>query len=151
MPRPRGGDWLEDEVRAWKQAGVDGVVSLLTNDEIAHFDLAQEAELTTANGLTFWSKPVVDRGIPRSKEDIAELASALATFLERGQNIAIHCRQGVGRSALIAVAVLVTMGMDVEEAIERVAAARGCPVPETPEQRQWLLDFARTAVRRVPR
>ena len=24
MPRPRGGDWLEDEVRAWRTAGVEG-------------------------------------------------------------------------------------------------------------------------------
>ncbi len=32
-PRPRGNDWLEDEVRGWKQAGVDVVMSLLTEDE----------------------------------------------------------------------------------------------------------------------
>src|SRR5437870_3377638 len=33
-PRPRGGDWLEDEVREWRLAGVEAVVSLLTSDEI---------------------------------------------------------------------------------------------------------------------
>ena len=33
VPRPRGGDWLEDEVRAWREAGVDIVVSALEADE----------------------------------------------------------------------------------------------------------------------
>jgi hypothetical protein len=42
--RPRGGDWLEDEVRAWQQAGIETIVSLLTKDEIAALELAQEAE-----------------------------------------------------------------------------------------------------------
>lgn len=26
-PRPRGGDWLEDELACWRQEGVDEVVS----------------------------------------------------------------------------------------------------------------------------
>ena len=39
VPRPRGGEWLEDEIRSWKQAGVNVVVSLLTNDEITELGL----------------------------------------------------------------------------------------------------------------
>ena len=38
-PRPRGGDWLDDEMRMWHQFGVDRVVSLLMPDEVAEFDL----------------------------------------------------------------------------------------------------------------
>jgi len=30
MPRPRGGDWLDDELQALGKAGVNVVVSLLT-------------------------------------------------------------------------------------------------------------------------
>jgi hypothetical protein len=29
VPRPRGGDWLSDEMRAWLETGIDAVVSLL--------------------------------------------------------------------------------------------------------------------------
>lgn len=146
MPRPRGGDWLEDEARAWKDAGVDVVVSLLTPDEIAEFDLAHEAEFVQVNGMLFWSKPVVDRGVPQSTEEAAEFVSMLAKLLESGQNVAIHCRQGIGRSALFAVAALVASGVEVNDAIGRVSRARGRAVPETPDQHQWLLDFARTTV-----
>ena len=35
LARPRGGDWLEDEVRNWAELGLDAVVSLLTADETA--------------------------------------------------------------------------------------------------------------------
>ena len=31
--RPRGGDWLEDEMANWRRAGIDTVLSLLTPEE----------------------------------------------------------------------------------------------------------------------
>ena len=52
LPRPRGGDWLEDEVQGWRAAGLNVVVSLLTADEVAGFDLAQEGSLCEAHGLS---------------------------------------------------------------------------------------------------
>jgi hypothetical protein len=35
VPRPRGGDWLGDETSAWREAGIDLVVSLLEPEEEA--------------------------------------------------------------------------------------------------------------------
>jgi protein-tyrosine phosphatase len=58
--------------------------------------------------------------------------------LERGQHVAVHCRQTLGRSGRIAAAVLAHAGIDPELAIEVVSSARGQAVPETPEQRLWL-------------
>jgi len=40
--RPRGGDWLEDEVKSWRRAGLDIIVSLLTPDEEEALDLQRE-------------------------------------------------------------------------------------------------------------
>jgi protein-tyrosine phosphatase len=143
-PRPRGGDWLEDDVRAWKRAGVDAVVSLLIPDEVAEFDLVDEVELSQTNGMLFWSSPITDRGTPRSREEIAERISTIGKLLTAGKNVAIHCRQGIGRSALVAIAVLVVLGLDVDDATARVSKARGRQVPETIEQARWLADFARS-------
>lgn len=142
MPRPRGGDWLEDEMRSWREAGADVVVSLLTPDEVTHFDLVHEAEYSQCNGMLFWSSPVADRDIPTSTESFTEFVTLLSKLVESGKKVVVHCRQGIGRSALAAVAVLVTMGVAFDEAIERVSRARGLPVPETSEQRQWLKEFA---------
>ena len=34
MPRPRGDDWLVDEVRGWSTAGIGQVISLLEAHEV---------------------------------------------------------------------------------------------------------------------
>jgi len=57
-PRPRGGDWLDDEIAAWRKAGLEVVVSLLTPDEAAELGLLQEAELSETHGLQFLTHPI---------------------------------------------------------------------------------------------
>ena len=41
LPRPRGGDWLADEIRSLRACGVDVLVSLLTGEEVGELDLAE--------------------------------------------------------------------------------------------------------------
>ncbi len=145
IPRPRGGDWLEDEVAAWKEAGLDVIVSLLEADEAADLDLRQEGNLSQAAGLEFISFPIVDRDIPVSREETLVLLHRLTRLLAAGKNIGVHCRQGIGRSALIASSLLVLSGLTPEQAFQRVGAARGCVVPETSEQREWVIALGKEA------
>ena len=58
LPRPRGGDWLEDEVsRLAVVRAIDTVVSTLTSDEIAELDLADEKRsCARANGVRVASR-----------------------------------------------------------------------------------------------
>jgi protein-tyrosine phosphatase len=146
MPRPRGGDWLEDEVRDWRSAGIDVVVSTLMNDEIDELELAEEARLCTANGMEYIRFPIADRGVPSSIRSVAELLRQLEGKLAQGKSVAVHCRQGIGRSALLAACLLVLAGVAPATAFQRVSAARGCPVPETAEQREWVAKFARESL-----
>jgi protein-tyrosine phosphatase len=146
VPRPRGGDWLEDELQSWRRSGVDVVVSLLPRDEQAELNLSEEESLCRSNGIEFVSFPIVDRSVPSSAEAFSEQVFRLAEQLANGQNVAVHCRQGIGRAALVAICLLILAGMEPAAAIERVGAARGCVVPETPEQRGWITDFAKSVV-----
>jgi protein-tyrosine phosphatase len=66
----------------------------------------------------------------------------LANLLKEGRGVVVHCRQGVGRSALIAACVLVLSGVSVNKAFELIENARGCSVPDTEEQRKWVVQFA---------
>jgi len=143
LSRPRGGDWLQDEVREWRASGVDVAVSLLTDSEIADLDLGQEADLCKANGIQFFAFPIVDRGVPPSRTATLDFVKKLDSLLAEGQNLALHCRQGIGRSALIAACLLVLSGLAPAITFRRISAARGCSVPETSEQRHWVLEFAR--------
>jgi protein-tyrosine phosphatase len=142
VPRPRGGDWLEDEVQAWRSAGIDVIVSFLSAQEMAEWELAREPELCEANSIHFVHLPIPDRQVPTSHSAVAEVAHSLEQHLQAEKNVAVHCRAGIGRSSLFAASLLVLGGVSPEDAFERIRAARGCPVPDTVEQRDWVTRFA---------
>ena len=142
VPRPRGGEWLEDEMASLREAGLDALVSLLEPAEAADLGLEKEAHAAAAAGFTFRSFPIADRGVPSSREQMLRLAADLVDALKDGKNVAIHCRQGIGRSAVVAAGVLISSGEDSATAVNAVSAARGTAVPETDEQQQWIDDFA---------
>ena len=142
VPRPRGADWLDDETRAWREAGIDLVVSLLEPGEEADLDLTGESSSSTASGIDFRSYPIPDRGVPESREAMAELAGQIVDALCSGKTVAVHCRQGIGRSAMIAAAALISSGLNAETAVNAIRESRGLEVPETLAQRRWILDFS---------
>ncbi len=98
--------------------------------------------MAATSGVEFRPFPIPDRGVPASQESVAELANGIVDALEMGRNVAVHCRQGIGRSALIVGAVLVAAGKDAKTALKMIEESRGLEVPETDDQRQWLRDFA---------
>jgi protein-tyrosine phosphatase len=151
MPRPRGGDWLEDEIQSWRQSGIEVIVSLLTPDEVADLDLTTEQELCRANRIEFISFPIADRSVPSSMEAFSHLVSTVVEQLAAGKNTAVHCRQGIGRAALVAICALILSGTEVKTAIGRVSTARGCGVPETLEQRHWIDDYTKALVAQAPK
>jgi protein-tyrosine phosphatase len=142
MPRPRGGKWLEGEIVALKDDGVDILISLLTSEEEAYLDLAEEGATARRHGLRFVSHPIWDRGIPEIPGPTWALARELRTQLDAGKTLVAHCRMGIGRSPLILAAILVCGGMEPDAAWVAIGAARGCIVPDTWEQREWLLRTA---------
>ena len=150
VPRPRGGDWLADEIRSWRDAGLDVVASFLTSEEMAELGLQEEAAQSVAQGLEFLSFPIPDYSVPRSNEDLARLVAQLEGALESGKNVAVHCRQGIGRSSVVAASVLVTAGESADEAFRRIETARRRPVPDTAEQREWVERFAAATRLRPP-
>src|SRR5262249_33930762 len=81
LPRPRGGDWLEDEVRSLRGSGVDVLVSLLTREEVGELGLADEAGCCAACGIGFVSFPFPDRGVPASSADALALVRRLAALV----------------------------------------------------------------------
>ena len=145
--RPRGNDWLEDDLHKWQVLGVTQVVSLLQDDEALQIGLEQEQKLCNQLGLKFRSFPIPDRGVPVDTEAFADLVGQLHDDVQQGQRIVIHCRQGIGRSGLLAASVLLSFEMPLNEALERITIARGVQVPETEQQRLWLVQHLHLPLR----
>ena len=118
--------------------GFHQVVSLLEPAEADVLGLAQEAELVTAQSMKFISYAIPDMGLPARSDDFARLAQSLFTQIDAGTNTLIHCRGGIGRSGLLAAAVLLRGGKDVQTAFAQVSLMRGRQVPETAQQGDWL-------------
>ena len=135
MARPRAGDWLEDEIDHWRREGVGLVVSLLEPDEIQDLGLEAEGALCRSRSIEFISYPIPDRGVPANATTAVQLANQIVS---RNTPTAIHCRAGIGRSSLVAALVLRLSGVDCEEALDAIGAARGTSVPDTTIQREWV-------------
>ncbi len=153
--RPRGGEWLDEEMFSWRRLGVHTVVSLLTADEEKDLDLEREGPVVGKSGMMFVSFPITDRSVPDSRLALTHLAAQLNADLAQGKNVVIHCRQGIGRAALVAATVLLNQGREIEPVLLALSKVRGVPVPETPEQRAFLLrvseDMGATAPSGSPR
>ena len=139
ITRPRGGDWLEDEIVGWRQAGLDVVVSFFLEDfEADQLGLSCEGVVAKDAGIDFVSFPIPDRSIPGSSRAAQAMLHEVFVAVDGGKTVAVHCRQGIGRSGMVAVGLLMLGGIGLEDAINRVGSARGRTIPETPEQMEWL-------------
>ena len=81
------------------------------------------------------SQPMLRRGV-----------DFVVSELDRGGTVLVHCQHGIGRSALLALCVMVERGMAPLDALARAKARRGVVSP-SPQQyegwRRWLDDHAR--------
>ncbi len=127
---------------AWRGAGIDVVVSLLTPEEEQDLDLGREAQAARAQGMKFVSFPILDRQVPTSQTEMTTVLERVDGELSAGKNVVVHCRQGIGRTGLVGACLLITKGLSSERAVKSLSAARGNPIPETEEQRRWIDHYA---------
>ena len=139
MPCPTGDD-LPDQFAELGQSGITRIISMLAPDEAAVMGVASEATLCTNAGIAFENHPIVDFGLP-DETSFRRLVGHITDHLHNGAHVAIHCRAGIGRSGMVASAVLIQLGSLPEQAIEKVSTARGVSIPDTMQQRQFILNF----------
>ena len=139
--RPRGDDWLENDLQRIQMAGIQIIVSTVENWEARSLGLAKEADIAQHLGMHFISYPIQDRSVPADREDFTHFVSMLVRRLHAGEKIGVHCRGCVGRSTVVAASTLIKFGWSAERALDEIEVARGCSVPDTEEQRDWILAF----------
>jgi protein-tyrosine phosphatase len=139
--RPKGDDWLEDELTRMRRGGIDTLVSMLEPWEAATLGLASERRLAEQAGMQFLSFPIPDRHTPPETQAFRAFAAELARRLRAGERIGVHCRGSIGRSTVAAASALMHLGWKARDALTAIEIARLCPVPDTPEQQEWILAY----------
>ncbi len=146
MPRPRAGDWLEDEIDQWQREGLNIVVSLLEPAEIAELEIDAEPNLCASRGIEYLSFPIPDRGIPTSVLAFDTFLAPVVKRLCSGAAVGVHCRAGIGRAGLTAACILVRAGIPYPLAFPAISRARRVKVPDTEQQESWVQRFAAAGI-----
>ncbi len=144
--RGQAGQWarsLERDLNSIAMSGVKLLVCLVPDAELGRI-LEREPEgyrtRAQALGMRVRSLPFPDGGIPMV--DLAvPLVEELLHAASAGENVAVHCRAGLGRSGTIAACTLVAAGMDPDGAIAAVRRARGPATVERGDQEAFVERF----------
>lgn len=139
MPHPPA-ETLADAVASYAARGIDTVVSMLPPDEVVQLGLVDEAALCAAQDIAFMTHPIVDYGLPDA-DTFPALTDDLATRISAGRHVAVHCRAGIGRSGMVTVCTLITLGWTGDDAVNAVSKARGVSIPDTVAQAEFIAGF----------
>jgi protein-tyrosine phosphatase len=138
---PRGGRQLQGELRQLQRAGIETLVSLLSDEQVEMLELAEEPSAARRLGMQFLSHPIPDHQIPPDPHAFRAFVSDLVERLRAGEHIGIHCWGSIGRATVTAACTLIHLGWQPATALAAVETARSYPVPDTEEQERWILNY----------
>jgi protein-tyrosine phosphatase len=97
---PPAAEAVEAGVLAWREAGVELVVSLIEDGEVPR-RAPGLFERVTARGLLLRRFPIVDFGVPADPPAFLALLDEIAARLAVGAGVLVHCNAGLGRTAVV--------------------------------------------------
>ena len=108
-------------------------------------DLTQDGELEPYASLVdeparYVNRPIGDFSIP-TRANLVALLDEVDAELAGGGIVYVHCWAGCGRTGVVVGSWLVRHGVDPQEALRRIAEARGSGCPQTLEQSTFVLDW----------
>lgn len=108
-------------------------------------DLTQSGELEPYDSLVeqparYLNRPIRDFSTP-TREDLVATLDEIDAELDAGGIVYVHCWAGCGRTGVVVGSWLVRHGLDPNNALSRIAEARGLGCPQTLEQRMLVLGW----------
>ena len=117
------------------------LVSLLDGPEREALQLSHLESMAAAAGLGVAEFPIRDGSVPGSVEALVALVDRILGAAYAGQTVVIHCREGRGRTGLVAACCLAALGREAGEALAATRSVRAGAV-ETAEQAEFVCRFA---------
>ena len=130
-------DLLLSDIRA---AAVSQIVCLVSDAEIAakspdYLALIERGEVPVP--ITRLSIP--DYGTPEDRDELTAMLTTIQGRLDAGDSVVVHCAAGIGRTGMMAILLLRTMGVSDESARELVRSAGSAP--ENAAQRALIQEW----------
>jgi protein-tyrosine phosphatase len=122
--------------RVWHQVRIDavGAIVCLNEEYEIRVKSSRYAEALESGAVPCYVLPfeIREGGVPEDRDAFWALANDVAKRLRCGQAVLIHCAGGVGRTAMLAVSVLLALGEPINEAESAVSRA-GSTVETMPQ------------------
>lgn len=119
--------WPHFEVEA-QRAGLGLVVCLTPRHELAQLSPAYHAAITDGRVPFRWlNLPMPNFGLPADPASFRREIARIADDVRGGDAVLLHCAAGLGRTGTAAACVLKALGLESEEALERVRGAGSNP------------------------
>jgi len=126
--------------RVWQQVTSEavGVIVCLAEEYEIRLKSSRYAEALEAGTVPCSVLPfdIREGGVPDDRDRFWELANDVANRLQSGEAVLIHCAGGVGRTAMLAISVLLVLGEPMNEAEN--AVSRAGSIVETMPQIEML-------------
>jgi predicted protein tyrosine phosphatase len=134
-------DWVTDDIAVGGCFPIERAADLATQHGIgAVIDLREEAcddsEALSRAGLSFLHLPTPDMH-PAPVAMLEEGVRFAAERIGRGEKVLIHCQHGIGRSALLALCVMVDQGLEPLAAIAQAKDRRERVSPSPAQFDGW--------------
>ena len=108
---------VEAGVRAWREAGVSYVLSLIEDWEVPR-RAPGLFETLAREGIELERYPIVDFGVPREAPGFMRVLSDVGQRLAGGEGILVHCNAGLGRTAVVLASILKAHGLVLDPVTE---------------------------------
>jgi protein-tyrosine phosphatase len=122
--------------RIWHQLRSEAVAAIvcLTEEYEIRLKSSQYAEAIETGTVPCAVLPfeIREGGVPKDRDAFWALANDVANRLQSGEAVLIHCAGGVGRTAMLAISVLLALGEPMEEA-ESIVSRAGSTVETMPQ------------------
>lgn len=123
------GVWARDldlDVQAIADWGAAAVLTLIEPHEMITLQVEGLGRAVERAHMDWLHAPIPDVSTPEAafEEAWVEIGEGLRDRLRAGFDVVVHCKGGLGRAGMIAARLLVELGVEADEAIGRVRAAR---------------------------
>jgi hypothetical protein len=129
-----------DLLRLRDYYGCQVLVSLIEKFEFENLRIVQLRERAGELGISSIWFPIVDGSIPENPENFAQTVSEISNQMDDGKTVVVHCMGGLGRAGLTSACLLMSKGINADEAIKAVRVARPGAI-ETAEQEAFVRSF----------
>jgi protein tyrosine phosphatase (PTP) superfamily phosphohydrolase (DUF442 family) len=130
-----------DPAAALEDVRAEVMVCLLTDPEIAMRFPDYPSWMADPAPYKAIHVPMVDQGVT-GDDILRELVDDINMHLDQGTGVVVHCGAGYGRAGIVCISVLTSRGMDLDQAIAVVRAARPAAGPQSPSQEAQITRLA---------